>query len=349
MLARILGLLGHNVALDLGTANTRVGVAGRGLLLDEPSVIALDNSTGKIFSGGCAVGFLARQMLGRTPDAISVVRPMLGGVITDFRQCEAMLRYFLRKAECNRSILRPRVLVTVPGCITPVEKRAVFNSVQRAGAGEVLMISKAKAAAIGAGLPVAEPLANMVCDVGGGTTDAAVFSLNRAVAEKSIRTGGDAMDEALAGYLLRRYNLQIGIPAAERLRIQAGSAYPLADEPASEVGGLDAASGLPRKLPVTGEEIRQALEEPLEKIIAAIKTVINGVGAELASDLAAGGMTLCGGGSLLRGIDRFITARTGLPTRTAADPRAAAVQGALVCLEQLDRWRSSLLASDADL
>ena len=349
MLDRIFGYFGSDVAVDLGTANTLVGVVGRGLVLDEPSVVAIDKASGRILSGGCAVGFLARQMLGRTPDSISVVRPLRGGVITDFLQCEAMLRYFLRKARRGVGPCRPRVLVSVPGCITAVEKRAVFNSTHRAGAREVLLIEEAKAAAIGAGLPVAEPVANMVCDIGGGTTEVAVFSLNDMVAGKSIRTGGDEMDAAVADYLLRNYSLRIGLPAAERLRIEAGSAYPLEKELVREVSGLDVAGGLPRKATITSEEIRHSLDEPLERIAEAIKATLDGCSPELAADLVEGGMVLSGGGALLRGIDRFIAGRTGLPTRLAAEPRTAVVKGTLICLEHLDRWRPALVSSDADV
>ena len=349
MLDRIFGYFGSDVAVDLGTANTLVGVVGRGLVLDEPSVVAIDKASGRILSGGCAVGFLARQMLGRTPDSISVVRPLRGGVITDFLQCEAMLRYFLRKARRGVGPCRPRVLVSVPGCITAVEKRAVFNSTHRAGAREVLLIEEAKAAAIGAGLPVAEPLANMVCDIGGGTTEVAVFSLNDMVAGKSIRTGGDEMDAAVADYLLRNYSLRIGLPAAERLRIEAGSAYPLEKELVREVSGLDVAGGLPRKATITSEEIRHSLDEPLERIAEAIKATLDGCSPELAADLVDNGMVLSGGAALLRGLDRFIAARTGLPTRLAAEPRAAVAKGTLICLEHLERWRPALLSSDADV
>ncbi len=349
MLNRIFGYFGSDIAVDLGTVNTLVGVVGRGLVLDEPSVVAVEKATGRILSGGCAVGFLARQMLGRTPERISVVRPLRSGVITDFQQCEAMLRYFLRKAQPGAVWRRPRVLVAVPGCITAVEKRAVFNSTHRAGAREVLLIDESKAAAIGVGLPVAEPLANMVCDIGGGTTEVAVFSLNDMVSGQSIRTGGDDMDQALVDYLLRHYSLRIGQPAAERLRIEAGSAYPLEEEMISEISGLDALSGLPRKATITSEEIRHSLDEPLQRVVDAVKHTLDGCSPELATDLMDNGMVLCGGAALLRGLERFIAEQTGLPVRVAAEPRTAVAKGALVCLEHLDRWRPALLSSDADV
>jgi len=349
MLNRLFGHLVADVAIDLGTTNTLISVVGEGLVLDEPSVVAVEQKTGRILSGGCAVGHLAKQMLGRTPDSILVVRPLSNGVITDFELCEAMLRYFLRKAQRSGIRLRPRVLVAVPGCITPVEKRAVFNSAQRAGAKQVFLVSEAKAAAIGVGLPVAEPLANMVCDIGGGTTEVAVLSLADVVAGSSIRTGGDEMDRAIVDYLHRHYSLKIGIPAAERLRINIGSAYPIEEELAQEVSGLDAIGGLPRKATITSEEIRQALGDPLENIADAIKTTIDGCGPDLAADLVDEGIILCGGASLLRGIDRFISEQTGLPARVADQPQAAVAKGALICVEHFDRWQHTLESSDDDV
>lgn len=235
MLQRLLQNFRCDLAVDLGTANTLVAIPGEGLVLDEPSVVAVDQSSGKILSGGAAVGHMARQMQGRTPQRISIVRPLAGGVVTDFVLCEAMLRHFLQKAQPHGWRLKPRVLVGVPGSITPVEKRAVFNSVQRAGARVVWVMPEAKAAAIGGGLPIAEPLASMVCNVGGGTTEVAVMSLGDAVAAESVRTGGDRMDRAIVDYLRRHYSLRIGLPAAERLRIDIGSAFPLEEELVAEI------------------------------------------------------------------------------------------------------------------
>jgi rod shape-determining protein MreB len=241
------------------------------------------------------------------------------------------------------------VLVTIPGCITPVEKRAVFNSVTRAGGGEVFLISQAKAAALGAGMPVSEPLANMVCDIGGGTTEVAVLSLADVVASQSVRVGGDRMDQAIVSYLRRHYSLRIGLPAAERLRIDIGSAFPLAQELVDEVSGLDGVSGLPRKATLTSEEIRQALADPLEEIVEAVKATLDQCSPDLAADLVDQGLVLCGGGSLLRGLDRFITEQTGLPARLAPDPLTAVAKGALICMEHFNRWRPTLESSDDDL
>lgn len=349
MLEQLFGYLGSDLAIDLGTTNTLVSVVGEGLVLDEPSVVAVNHRTGRILSGGCAVGHLAKQMLGRTPESIAVVRPLRDGVITDFELCEAMLRYFLRKARRGTLRRRPRVLVAVPGCITPVEKRAVFNSTHRAGARQVFLVAESKAAAIGAGLPIAEPLAGMVCDVGGGTTEVAVFSLGEVVSSRSIRTGGDAMDRAVVDYLHRHYSLRIGIPAAERLRIDVGSAHPLEEELVQEVRGLDVVGGLPRKVTVTSEEVRQALDDPLDAIVEAVKGTLDGCSPELAADLVDGGMVLCGGVALLRGLDRFLAEQTGLPVRVAAEPQRAVATGTLICLEHLDRWRATLASSDDDV
>ena len=349
MLQRILGYLSSDLAVDLGTVNTLVSVVGEGLVLNEPSVVAVQQRTNRILSGGCAVGHLARQMLGRTPESIAVVRPLHCGVITDFELCEAMLRYFLRKAQPSGWRLRPRVLVSVPGCITSVEKRAVFNSTQRAGARQVFLLTEAKAAAIGVGLPVAEPVASMVCDIGGGTTEVAVMSLTDVVASASIRTGGDEMDQAIVDYLRRHYSLRVGLSAAERLRIGIGSAYPMEEERVEEVRGLDTVSGLPRKATVTSEEIREALADPLEEIVEAIKSTLDGLSPELASDLVDSGMLLSGGGALVRGIDRFVTEQTGLPARVAPEPLTAVAKGTLICLEHLDQWRPTLESSEDDV
>lgn len=344
---RFFGYLRAELAVDLGTANTLIARAGEGLVLDEPSVVAVARDSRRILSGGCAVGHLARQMLGRTPDSISVVRPLRDGVITDFGQCEAMLRYFLRKALPAGMRRKPRVLVTVPGCITPVERRAVFNSVQRAGARQVLLIDEARAAAIGAGLPVAEPVASMVCDVGAGTTEIAVFSLGEVVSAQSIRAGGDRMDQAIVDYLRRRHGLRVGQAAAEQLRIDAGSAVPKPRETAREIRGLDAVGSLPRAAMIASEEIRHALGDPLEAILDAVKAVLDGCSPELAADLVDRGIVVCGGGALLDGFDRYLADATGLPVRLAAEPQKTVLTGALVCLENLGRWKTSLQSADA--
>jgi rod shape-determining protein MreB len=281
-------------------------------------------------------------MLGRTPDSIQAVRPIRHGVISDFELCETMLRYFLRKVAEGSRGLRPRVLIAVPGCITAVERRAVFNSAERAGAGRIWLIEDSRAAGIGAGLPVAEPLASMVCDIGGGTTEIAVMSLADVVAAQSIRVAGDAFDEAIVRWLRRRYSLRIGELSAEQLKIAIGSAAVLDHELTHEVSGLDTASGIPRRALVTSEEVREALAEPLQEIVDAVRRTIERCPPELIADLADTGMVLTGGGALLRGIDRFLCRQLGIPVRIADAPRTAVVRGAMICLDHLDRWRGGL-------
>jgi rod shape-determining protein MreB len=349
MLRRLLQYFSSDLAVDLGTANTLVSVVGEGLVLNEPSVVAVQQGTTRILSNGCAVGHLAKQMQGRTPESIAVVRPLRAGVIADFELCEAMLRYLLGKAQRPGWRLKPRVLVGVPGCVTPVEKRAVFNSVQRAGARQVWIMREATAAAVGVGLPIAEPVASMVVDVGGGTTEVAVLSLGDTVAAQSVRTGGDDMDQAIVDYLRRHYSLRIGLSTAERLRIDIGSAYPLEEERAEEVSGLDTISGLPRKARITSEEVRQALGEPLLAILEAIKTTLDSLSPDLAADLVDNGLVLCGGGALLRRLDRYLAEQTGLPVRLTADPLTAVAKGLLICLEHIEQWKTQMESSDDEV
>ena len=349
MLGRLFSSFRGELALDLGTVNTLISAAGEGIVLDEPSVVAVEKQTGRILSGGCAVGHLARQLLGRTPDSIRVVRPVLHGVIADFELCEAMLRYFFRKAQRLGVRLKPRVLVCVPGCLTPVEKRAVFNSTYRAGANGVYLVEKAKAAAIGAGLPVVEPVASMVCDIGGGTTEVAIFSLADVVVGRSTRVAGDELDEAIVEYMKQHFSLRIGTQTAEKIKIEIGSAYPLEQELTTEVRGLDTISGVPRKAIVTSEEIREALREPLEAILNCIKSVIEQCKPELVADIVDTGLVLTGGGALLRGLDLFLNEQLGIPVRVADDPLTTVARGTAICLEHLSQWRDSLDSGEADL
>ncbi len=331
-----------DLAIDLGTCSTRIGLSGDGIRLDEPSVVAVSRSSSRVAGRGLAVGRMAAQMLGRTPEGIRAVRPLQHGVINDFELCEVMLRYFLQKSLGGRKGLRPRVLIAVPGRITAVERRAVFNSAERAGAGRIWLIDQSRAAGIGAGLPVAEPLASMVCDIGSGSTDISVLSLADVVAAESIRTAGDAMDEAIARWLRRRYSLRVGSQSCEALRIGIGSAAQLDDELSREVSGLDTASGNPRRALVTSEEVRAALLDPLNEIVDAIRRTIERCQPELIADLADTGLMLTGGGSLLRGLDRFLSQQLGIPVRLADSPRLAVTQGAMICLDHLERWRSGL-------
>lgn len=349
MLRELLQHLRADLAVDLGTANTLISVVGEGFVLQEPSVVAVQQRTNRILSGGCAVGHLARQMLGRTPDSIAVVRPLADGVIADFELCEAMLRYFFRKVQTSAFQRKPRVLVGMPGCITPVEKRALLNSTLRAGARQVFLLEEAKAAALGAGLPIAEPVASMICDIGGGTTEVAVMSLGDLVASSSVRIAGDTMDQAIVDYLHRHYSLRIGLPAAERLKIDLGSATPLEQEQVAEIGGLDSISGLPRKALITSEEVRQALAEPLDAILDAIKSTLDRLTPDLAADVMDNGLVLCGGGALLGGLDRYLAEQIGLPVRVAPEPLATVAKGMLICMEHLDQWRPTLQSSDDDV
>ena len=331
-----------DLAIDLGTTSTQIGLAGEGIRLDEPSVVAVPAGSNHVAGKGAAVGKLAHQMLGRTPDSIQAVRPLRHGVISDFELTESMLRFFIRKATGPRGGLKPRVVIAVPGCISAVEKRAVFNSAERAGAGRVWLIEESRAAGIGAGLPVSEPLASMVCDIGGGTTEVAVMSLGDVVSSESIRTAGDAMDEAIVQYLRRRYSLKTGERTAEQVKLNIGSAAPLDHELSQEVSGLDTASGVPRKAVITSEEVREALQEPLERIVDCIRGTIENCQPELVADLADTGLVLAGGGALLRGIDRLLNQRLGIPVRVAESPRTTVTRGAMICLDHLDRWGDRL-------
>ncbi|MGI6416253.1 MAG: rod shape-determining protein [Thermoguttaceae bacterium] len=342
MLSQLFGQLRIDLAVDLGTANTRIGAPGEGLVLDEPSIAAVDPESRQILAGGRAVGHLAQQMLGRAPDSISVVEPIRSGVVADYEVCEAMLRHFFGKARRGRAWGKPRVLVPISGDTTPVERRAVLSSTHRAGAGQVLLIAKLKAAALGAGLPVAEPVASMVCDIGAGSTEVGVISLADLVAHRSIRIAGREMDQAVADYVRRHFSLRISHRSAERLRLEIGSARDLPSELVSEVRGVDQVSGLPREALVASEQVREALEEPLDRIVDAIGSTLDRLDPELAADLMGQGLVLCGGGAQLSGIDRMIAERTGLPVRLAPEPALTVARGALVCLEHLDQWGSLL-------
>lgn len=349
MLNRIRRFLSPDLGIDLGTANTLVVVEGQGVVLDEPSVVALQKGTMQVLGKGTAVGKLAKQMLGRTPGSITAVRPLQDGVITDFRLCEAMLEYFIRKAARPSRGLRPRILVAVPGGITPVEMRAVFNSAERAGAGRVFLVHESKAAAIGAGLPISEPLASMVCDIGGGTTEVAVFSLGDAVVSRSIRVAGDEFDEAIVEYVKQNFSMKIGTQTAEQVKQKIGSASRLDQELTTEISGLDTISGIPRKAIVTSEEIREALHETLESILNCVKQTIEACQPELVADLSDTGLVLTGGGALLRGLDRFLNERLGIPVRVDEDPLTSVARGTAICLEHLNTWQNTLIPESANI
>ncbi len=331
-----------DVALDLGTTSTLLATPGRGVILEEPSVIALETGSRRILGRGTCVGTLAKQMLGRTPESISAVQPIRNGAITDFELCEAMLAYFFKKALRNPNG-RPRVVVTVPSGLSPVERRAVFTSVERAGAGRVFLLPVTKAACIGAGLPISEPLASMVCDLGGGTTQVAVLSLGDEVAGETLRLAGDHLDGAIMESLRRRHALRISPATAEQLKIDIGSAVPLDRELSLEIRGLDTISGVARKLVVTSEDVRAALDEPLQSIAQTIRRVVERCHPQLVADLADTGIVLTGGSAQLRGIDQYLKEQIGVPVRLDHDPERTVIRGALICLEHFDLWRESLV------
>lgn len=342
MLSGLFSNLRTDMVVDLGTAVTRLGLPGQGVVLEEPTLAAIDPSTRQILADGCAVGHLAQQMLGRTADSIEIVEPLRAGVVADYEICEAMLRHFFRRIRPAGVWGKPRVLVTVAGDTTPVERRAALNSTYRAGARQVMLLSKLKAAALGAGLPIAEPVANMVCSIGAGSTEVGVLSLASVVSARSIRIAGREMDQSVQDYLRRHFSLRVSRQGAERLRIEIGSARPLPQEQVCQVRGSDHVTGLPRESLVASEQVREALEEPLDKIVDAIRVTLDRLDPELAADLMDQGMVLCGGGALLRGLDRLIAERTGLPVRIVEQPETTVTCGALICLEHLDRWQALL-------
>ncbi len=331
MINYILGLFSNDMGVDLGTATTLVYVKGEGVVLCEPSVVAIQRDTSRVL----AVGSEAKCMLGRTPGNILAIRPMKDGVIADFEITEAMLRYFIKKVHHRRVLVRPRIVIAIPSGITEVEKRAVKDSAERAGAREVFLIEEPIAAAIGVGLPIQEPVGNMIIDVGGGTTEIAVISLAGIVFSKSIRIGGDEMDEAIVEYLKKTYNLMVGERTSEDIKIKIGSAYPQDEEMSLEVKGRDLVAGLPKTVTVTSEEIREALQEPLRAIIEITKMSLERTPPELAADLIEHGIVIAGGGSLLRGMDKMISEETGLPVHIADDPLTAVVCGTGKVLDEI--------------
>jgi len=327
----ILGLFSNDMGIDLGTATTLVYVKGEGVVLCEPSVVAIERGTSHVL----AVGEEAKRMLGRTPGNIVAIRPMKDGVIADFEITEAMLRYFIKKVHHRRVLVRPRIVIAIPSGITEVEKRAVKDSAERAGAREVFLVEEPIAAAIGVGLPIQEPIGNMVIDIGGGTTEIAVISLAGVVFSKSIRIGGDEMDEAIIEYLKKTYNLLIGERTAEDIKIKIGSGYPLEEEMSMEVKGRDLVAGLPKSVTITSEEVREALQEPLRAILEMTKISLERTPPELAADLIERGIVMAGGGSLLRGMDKIISEETGLPVHIADDPLTAVAVGTGKVLDEI--------------
>lgn len=331
MLTKLMSFFSSDIGIDLGTANTLVYVKDRGIVIREPSVVAIQEGTKRIL----AVGEEAKRMLGRTPGNIIAIRPMKSGVIADFDITEAMIRYFIRKVHGHRFV-KPRVIIAVPSEITAVEKRAVQESARHAGAREVFLIEEPMAAAIGVGLPVSEPSGNLIVDIGGGTCEIALISLAGIVYARSVRVGGDTMDECITQYMRRVYNLMIGERTAEDIKITIGSAYPMAEETTMQVKGRDLVAGLPKTLTVTSEEIREALQEPVSAIVDAIRITLEKCPAELSADLVDRGMVLAGGSSMLRGLDKLIASQTGLPVTLADDPLSAVAEGTGIVLNELN-------------
>ncbi|MGA1797071.1 MAG: rod shape-determining protein [bacterium] len=328
----IFGLFSNDLAVDLGTANTLVYMKGRGVVLSEPSVVAIQTTTGQVL----AVGKEAKKMLGRTPGGIEAIRPMKDGVIANFEVAEAMLRYFITKVHNRKALVRPRVIVCVPSGITQVEKRAVRDSALQAGAREIYLIEEPMAAAIGAGLPIQEPSGNMIVDIGGGTTEVAVISLSGIVYSGSVRVGGDEIDDAIIQHLKRKYNLMIGESTAEQIKITIGSAYPLPEPKTMEVKGRDLVAGVPKTLIINDEEIRSSLTEPISAIVDTVKMALERTPPELAADIVDRGIVLAGGGSLLTGLDCLLREETKLPIIYAEDPLSAVVLGAGRILDEID-------------
>jgi rod shape-determining protein MreB and related proteins len=337
ILGRLRRLFSRDMGIDLGTANTLVYVKDQGIVLCEPSVVAIVRGTNKVL----AVGSEAKAMLGRTPGNIVAIRPMKDGVIADFEVTEEMLGYFIRKVH-NRArwLAHPMVVIGVPSGITSVERRAVRESAEQAGAGEVHLIEEPMAAAIGAGLRVSEASGNMIVDIGGGTTEVAVISLSGMVEKLSSKVAGDELDDAIAMHIKRTYNLMIGISTAEKIKINIGSAYPVGDENTMEIKGRDMVSGLPKTQSIASEEIREALQEPVNTIVDAVKSTLENTPPELAADIMDRGIMLAGGGSLLRGLDRLISEETGLPVHMAEDPLTAVVMGTGKALDEPDALRA---------
>ena len=336
MFDKIAGFFSNDLAIDLGTANTLVYMRGKGIIVNEPSVVAVINSRGnrKVL----AVGQEAKDMLGKTPGNIEAIRPMRDGVIADFDITEAMLRYFIQKAHKRKAFIKPRIIICIPTGITPVEKRAVKEAAESAGAREVYLIEEPMAAGIGAGLPITEPVGSMVVDIGGGTTEVAVISLSGIVKAKSIRVAGDKMDLSIMQYIRRKYNLAIGERTAEKIKMTVGSALKLEDEDEieMEVKGRDLIEGKPLNIPISSAEIRQSLKEPISQIIDGIKSTLEITPPELAGDIVDNGIVLTGGGALLKNLDKLIQKETGVPVLVAENPLECVVRGAGKSLETLD-------------
>jgi len=331
----IFKLFSNDMGMDLGTATVLVYVKGQGIVLCEPSVVAVDKETKEII----AIGTEAKRMLGRTPGNIIAVRPLRNGVIADFEITEKMIRYFIQKVHNKRTLIHPRIVIGIPSSITEVERRAVRESATQAGAREIFLIEEPMAAAIGAGIEIQQPSGSMIVDIGGGTTEVGVISLGGMVVSKSIDVAGDELNEAIIQYFRKKYNLFIGENTAEEIKIKIGSVFPLEEELSLEVKGRDQVTGLPKTITVNSEEIRVALMEPVTSILAIVKDALESTPAEIAADLVESGITIAGGGALLRGIDKLLEKETGLPVKIAEDPVTSVVRGTGKYLEELDKLK----------
>jgi rod shape-determining protein MreB and related proteins len=340
-IARGFQLLGRDLAIDLGTANTLVYVRGRGIVLNEPSVVAVNTRTGEILS----VGSEAKRMIGRTPSHIVAIRPLKDGVIADFDVTEKMLRYFIRTVHQRRWFVKPRIVVCVPSGITGVEQRAVEEAAIQAGARSAHIIEEPMAAAIGAGLPVHEPAGNMVVDVGGGTTEVAVISLGGIVTAQSVRIGGDELDEAIVSYIKKEYSLMLGERTAEEIKLAIGSAYPTPDEPHAEIRGRDLVTGMPKTVVISAEEIRRSFEDSVNAIVEAVRDTLDRTPPELAADVLDKGIVLTGGGAMLRGLDERLKQATGMPIHMTDDPLASVAVGSGKCLEEFETLKRVLIST----
>jgi rod shape-determining protein MreB len=338
-MSNALTFLGRDMAVDLGTANTLVYVRGRGIVLNEPSVVALNTNNGQIV----AVGAEAKRMIGRTPGNIVAIRPLKDGVIADFDVTERMLRYFIQKVHRRSHMAKPRLVVAVPSGITGVEQSAVKEAGHQAGARRVYIIEEPMAAAIGAGLPIHEPTGNMVVDIGGGTTEVAVISLGGIVTSQSIRVGGDELDQAIITFGKKEYSLMLGERTAEEIKMAIGSAFPAEDEPHAEIRGRDLVSGLPKTVVISAAEVRKAIEEPVNLIVDAVKNTLDKCPPELAGDVMDRGIALTGGGALLRGLESRIREETGMPVQVADNPLDSVVLGTGKCVEDFETLRQVLV------
>ena len=336
-----MALFSREIGIDLGTANTLVYLKGKGIIMREPSVVAVNNHTGQVL----AVGLDAKQMIGRTPGNITAIRPLKDGVIADYETTQGMLRYFIHKVVGNNPLAKPRVIVGVPSGVTEVEKRAVVDSAMSSGAKEAFLIEEPMASAIGAGLPVEEPSGSMVVDIGGGTSEVAVISLGGIVVSRSLRVAGDEFDDSIIHHIKKEYNLMVGERTSEAIKLKIGSAYPLEEEEEFTVSGRDLVTGLPKDLSISSREIREALKEPINSVVDSIKLTLEKTPPELAADIMERGIMLAGGGALLRGLDKLIAEETGIPVYVAEDPLDCVVLGTGKVLEEIDTLSNVLLSS----